>query len=179
MGKVIEKVKFTSLFESTKTREVKAVIDTDATMLVLPRSVIEELGLRKIGGSSVRYGRYGYAINQIKSVYRGVILELKGRDGIFDVLGEVEGLEPLVGQIVLEALDLIVAPFTKTVIPNPRSTDMPMTKILMATAYNSGHTAALRPNSVKPNFGCPQNVRRNRGRRHFKLLYNDQLPCMK
>ena len=55
MGKVIEKVKFTSLFESTKTREVKAVIDTDATMLVLPRSVIEELGLRKIGGSSVRY----------------------------------------------------------------------------------------------------------------------------
>ena len=33
-GKVIEKVKFTSLFESTKTREVKAVIDTGATMLV-------------------------------------------------------------------------------------------------------------------------------------------------
>ena len=58
MGKVIEKVKFTSLFESTKTREVKAVIDTGATMLVLPRGVIEELGLRKIGGSSVRYGRY-------------------------------------------------------------------------------------------------------------------------
>jgi len=34
MGKVIEKVKFTSLFESPKTREVKAVIDTGATMLV-------------------------------------------------------------------------------------------------------------------------------------------------
>ena len=33
-GKVIEKVKFTSLFESTKIREVKAVIDTGATMLV-------------------------------------------------------------------------------------------------------------------------------------------------
>jgi len=47
---VIEKVKFTSLFESTKTREVKAVIDTGATMLVLPRNVIEELGLGKIGG---------------------------------------------------------------------------------------------------------------------------------
>ncbi|MCW3136599.1 MAG: hypothetical protein N2V77_06665 [Canidatus Methanoxibalbensis ujae] len=43
MGKVIEKVKFTSLFDSTKTREVEAVIDTGAMMPVLPRNVIEEL----------------------------------------------------------------------------------------------------------------------------------------
>ena len=116
MGKVIEKVKFTSLFDSTKTREVEAVIDTGAMMPVLPRNVIEELGLRKIGE---RRGRYANNQIQIKSVYRGVILELKGRDGIFDVLGEVEGSEPLVGQIILEALDLIVDPITKTVIPNP------------------------------------------------------------
>ena len=90
--------------------------------------------------------RYANNQIQIKSVYRGVILELKGRDGIFDVLGEVEGSEPLVGQIVLEALDLIVDPITKTVIPNPRSSDMPMTEILMATAYNS----AVRYCSPKP-----------------------------
>ena len=77
--------------------------------------VIEELGLRNIGE---RRGRYANNQIQIKSVYRGVILE-KGRDGIFDVLGEVEGSEPFVGQIVLEALDLIVDPITKTVIPNP------------------------------------------------------------
>ena len=138
MGKVIEKVKLTSLFDSTKTKEVEAVIDTGATMLVLPRDVIEELGLRKIGERRVRYANNQI---QIKSVYRGVILELKGRDGIFDVLGEVEGSEPLVGQIVLEALDLIVDPITKTVIPNPRSPDMPMTEILVATAYNSGYMA--------------------------------------
>jgi len=132
MGKVVEKVKLTSLLEPEKSVEVEAVIDTGATMLVLPQDVIEELGLRKIGEGRVRY-----ANNQIQSVYRGVILELKGRDGIFDVLGEVEGSEALVGQIVLEALDLIVDPITKTVIPNPRSPDMPMTEILMATAYNS------------------------------------------
>ena len=143
MGKVIEKVRLTSLFDSTKIKEVEAVIDTGATMLVLPRDVIEELGLRKIGERRVRYANNQI---QIKSVYRGVILELKGRDGIFDVLGEVEGSEPLVGQIVLEALDLIVDPITKTVIPNPRSPDMPMTEILMATAYNS----AVRYCSPKP-----------------------------
>ena len=141
MGKVIEKIKLTNLFEPKKSVEVDAVIDTGATMLVLLQDVIEELGLRKIGERRVRYANNQI---QIKSIYRGVILELKGRDGIFDVLGEVEGSEPLVGQIVLEALDLIVDPITKTVIPNPRSPDMPMTEILMATAYNSGNTAALR-----------------------------------
>ena len=133
MGKVIQKVRITSLFDQTKTREVEAVIDTGATMLVLPQNVADELCLRKIGERRVKYANNQI---QLKPIYRGVILELKGRDGIFDVLGEVEGSEPLVGQIVLEALDLIVDPVTKTVIPNPRSPDMPMVEILMATAYN-------------------------------------------
>jgi hypothetical protein len=74
----------------------------------------------------------------VKPVYRGVILEVKGRDGIFDVLAEVEGSAPLIGQIVLEALDLVVDMSAKTVIPNPRSPDIPMVEILVATAYDSG-----------------------------------------
>ena len=37
MGKVVEKVKLTSLFEPEKSVEVDAVIDTGATMLVLPQ----------------------------------------------------------------------------------------------------------------------------------------------
>ena len=37
MGKVIEKVKITSLFDSTRSIEIDAVIDTDATMVVLPQ----------------------------------------------------------------------------------------------------------------------------------------------
>ena len=37
MGKVVEKVKLTSLFEPEKSVEVEAVIDTGATMVVLPR----------------------------------------------------------------------------------------------------------------------------------------------
>jgi len=129
MRKVMEKARLTNLFDSTKTREVEAVVDTGTTMLVLPQDVVNELGLRRIGERRVRY-----ASNQIqlKPVYRGVILKLKGRDGIFDVLCEVEGSQPLLGQIVLEALDLIVDPITKIVIPNPRSPDMPMTEILMA-----------------------------------------------
>jgi clan AA aspartic protease len=135
MGKVIEKVKLTNLFEPTKSVEIEAVVDTGATMLVLPQPVVEELGLKKIGDRRVRY-----ANNQIhvKPVYRGVILELKGRDDIFSVLAEVEGSDPLVGQIVLEALDFVVDMSAKTVIPNPRSPDIPMVEILIATTHNRG-----------------------------------------
>ena len=128
MGKVVEKVKLVSLFDPTKTKEVEAVIDTGATMLILPQEAIEELGLKQVGERKVRY-----ANNQIelKPVYRGVVLQLKGRDGIFDVLGEVEGSQPLVGQMILEALDLVVDPVAKAVIPNPRSPDMPSAEILV------------------------------------------------
>ena len=164
MGKVVEKIKIINVFEPEKVVELEAVIDTGATMLVLPQNVANELGLKKIGERRVKYANNQI---QLKPVYRGVILELKGRDGIFDVLGEAEGSEPLVGQIVLEALDLIVDPITKTVIPNPRSPDMPMVEILFATSPNSG--CAVRYCSPKPltGFAYLQNVRRNcrRGRK--------------
>jgi len=130
MGKVIEKVKLMNLFEPTKSVEVDAIIDTGATMLVLPQTIVDELGLRKIGDRRVKYANNQ---TQVKPVYRGVVVGIKGRDGISDVLAEVEGAEPLVGQIVLEALDLVVDLTAKTVIPNPRSPDMPMVEILMAT----------------------------------------------
>jgi len=59
-----------------------------------------------------------------------------GRAGEFNVLAEPEGAQPLVSQIILEQLDLIVDPSTRKVIPNPRSPEMPMVEILMATSPN-------------------------------------------
>jgi predicted aspartyl protease len=126
MGKVMEKVRLMSLYDSTKIREVEAVIDAGTTMLILPQNVGDKLGLRKVEKRKIKYANHQI---QLKRVYRGVILELKGRDGIFDVLSEIEGSEPLVGQIGLESLDLIVGSVTKTVIPNPKSPDMPMVEI--------------------------------------------------
>jgi len=46
MGKITEKVKLTSLFDPTKSVEVEAVIDTGATMFVLPRNLVDKLGLK-------------------------------------------------------------------------------------------------------------------------------------
>lgn len=127
MGRVIEKVKLTNLLDPTKSAEVDAVIDTGATMLVLPQNLVDALGLIKIRDAKVKYANNQV---QLRSVYRAVNLELKGRSGTFDVLAEAEGSQPLVGQIILEVLDLVVDPATRTLIPNPRSPEMPMVEIL-------------------------------------------------
>ena len=127
MGKVIQKIKLINLFDPTKTAEVEAVIDTGATMLVLPQNIVEELGLRKMREAKVRYADNE---TKLKSIYGVVTVEIEGRAGEFNVLAEAEGSQPLVGQIVLEQLDLVVDPATRQVIPNPRSPEMPMVEIL-------------------------------------------------
>jgi len=48
------------------------------------------------------------------------------------VIGEEEGSQPLIGQVVLEVLDLIVDPKTRKLIPNPASPETPMINIFMA-----------------------------------------------
>jgi hypothetical protein len=63
-------------------------------------------------------------------------LELKGRIGNFDVLAENKKTQPLIGQTVLERLDLIIEPSTRELIPNPRSPEMPMIEVFMATTCN-------------------------------------------
>ena len=55
MGKIIEKVKLTSLFNPKKSVEVEAVVDTGATMVVLPKDIVEALELRKVREVKVRY----------------------------------------------------------------------------------------------------------------------------
>ncbi|MFQ6617481.1 MAG: hypothetical protein ACE5QV_02225 [Fidelibacterota bacterium] len=61
-----------------------------------------------------------------------VNVEIRGRAGNFDVLSEVKGSRPLIGQIVLEELDLIIDPKTKSLIPNPESPDTPIIEVLLA-----------------------------------------------
>lgn len=145
MGKAVEKIKVTNVFEPEKEIELEAVIDTGAMMLVLPQNVIDKLNLRKMRGVKVRYANNK---TEIKPIYGVVTVEMCGRAGEFDVPAEPEGAQPLVGQIIIEQLDLIADPSTRRVIPNPRSPEMPMVEVLMATSPNSRYAARLR--SPKP-----------------------------
>ena len=48
MGKVVERVKVTNFKDTSKSIEIEAVIDTGATMSVLPMDLIQKLGLERI-----------------------------------------------------------------------------------------------------------------------------------
>ncbi len=106
--------------------EVEALVDTGANMLVLPEEVVEQLGLREIDRRRVRYAD-GRA--DVKRVVGSVYLEIAGRHGDFDAIAENRGTMPLIGQVVLEELDLIVDPRSKEVRPDPDSPDMPTVDI--------------------------------------------------
>ena len=99
-----------------------------------------------------------------KEVHGWIILETAGRKAIFDVLAENEGAQPLIGQIVLERLDLIIKPNLRKVMPHPRSPETPMIEIFMATSPNIRQTYEL-PTEVNQ-FGRSEyihmsDVRRN------------------
>ena len=123
MGRVIEKVKFTNLFDPERSVVVDALVDTGATMISLPQDIVKELGLRKMREASVRYGDDR---REVKPVYGVVTAKIGERSGDFDVVAEPEGSQPVVGQMVLQQLDLLVDASAERVVPNPRSPDMPM-----------------------------------------------------
>jgi clan AA aspartic protease len=126
LGKVVEKVRFTNSFDPERSVEVEAVVDSGATMVVLPKSLVKMLGLKKVEDVKVKYADGSV---KEKEVYGVVRVELMGRVGNFDVLAEEEGAQPLIGQIVLERLDLIIEPSTRRLTPNPRSPEMPMIEV--------------------------------------------------
>lgn len=123
----MEKIKVWNIFDPQKYLETEALVDTGATLLALPANLIKNLSLRKMRAVPVRY-----ANNQIESrdLYTAVTLEILGRSATFDVLELPEGSQSLIGQIPLEALDLVVNPKSGKLSPNPLSPDAPMMDLI-------------------------------------------------
>src|SRR5262249_42579549 len=116
--------------ESVKTIQIEALVDTGATMLLLPADVVAELGLVHERMRNVRYadGR----IEQIPWV-GGVRLEVLGREMVCDALVAPAGTTALLGQIQLEELDLIVDSKSRELRVNPASPDAPLLDLLRAS----------------------------------------------
>lgn len=135
MGKVVERIRLQNFSDPDRSLEVDATVDTGATILALPIELIEQLGLQKFKDVQVRYADHRTAT---RSVYGVVTLEIQGRVGHFDVLAEGRGTEPLIGQTVLQELDLVVNPKSRTVVPNPDSPDLPTLDML---GFALGHSS--------------------------------------
>lgn len=110
--------------EKVRSYEANALVDTGAVRSVLPMHVVQHLGL-----AMVRKTRATYANDVTEDVH---ITEMVGFDLVNRRTTEealVLGSEVLIGQTVLESLDLQVDCTNRRVIPNPAHPDQPVIKI--------------------------------------------------
>jgi predicted aspartyl protease len=102
--------------EAVRTVEVPdALVDTGAVNLMLPRRLVEQLGLQRY---RTRRARTSGGITDIPMCGM-VLLTVQGRDCRMEV-GEIPDDCPvLIGQIPLESLDFVVDPLHQRLIGNP------------------------------------------------------------
>ena len=93
----------------------KALIDTGASTLSLPTSVIRQLGLTKLKSKRVMTSRGPAETDS----YSAVRLLVQGRDCTVDVVEIPDGVPALVGQIPLELMDFVVDPVNQRITGNP------------------------------------------------------------
>ena len=91
--------------DEVRRRTITGVVDSGAAKLVLPQSVVKELGLPM--GDKIKV-RYADGRTAQRREAEGVYLELLGRRGTFTAIVEPKRETALVGAIVLEDLDLLV-----------------------------------------------------------------------
>ena len=138
MGEVRVKVKLTNAVDEALARrgflsadkvryyEADALVDTGVVRSVLPVHVIQQLGL-----GIVRKSRATYAndLTEDIDVTEMVGIELITRRTTEETL--VLGSEVIIGQTVLESLDLLVDSVSRQVVPNPAHPDQPVIKVKM------------------------------------------------
>lgn len=138
MGEIRAKVKLENLGDielvklghlrkkQIRAREIDAVADTGAVVTLLPQDLVEDLGLDIIDKRIVLLA------NDQKielPVAGGIRLTVAGRSMSTDCLVGPPGCEALIGQIIMENLDLIADPLKRTLTPRPESPYLPTVKL--------------------------------------------------
>jgi len=136
MGEIRVKVKLSNMLDDMLRREGRlkrkrvrsyiadAVVDTGAVRCVIPQHVVEKLGVHIRGE---RMAEYANGTTEIVGLTDPVIFDIQGRDTTEEAM--VLGDEVLIGQTVLEKLDLLADCANRQVIPFPGRPDQPVTKI--------------------------------------------------
>ncbi|MCW6053815.1 clan AA aspartic protease [Lyngbya sp. CCAP 1446/10] len=136
MGAVRVKVKLTNAIDEglvnrgllnpnlLRVYEAEAVINTGVVRTAIPVEVCEHLGLRI---RSQEIAKYADGRQEIVELNGPVIVEIEGRETIEAamVLGDIV----LIGQTVLETLDLLVDCKNQRLVPNPENPERPVLRV--------------------------------------------------
>ena len=113
--------------ESTVRRTtVEGVVETGTMMLMLPENVVSRLGLEREREVVVTYADER---KETRPVAGPVTVRIGNRFMNTDCVVGPPLSEPLIGQIVLEALDLVADCTNRTLAPRPESPDSPLLKM--------------------------------------------------
>ena len=93
---------------------MNGVVDTGASRLVLPKAVVDQLGLPLYARSTVRYADQRTAE---RDVVKHAYVVLVNRGGVFKAVVEPDRTDALIGAIVMEDLDLLVDCTGQKVVP--------------------------------------------------------------
>jgi len=107
--------------EPVRRTHVDGIVDTGAVMLVLPQNVVERLGLEQLRTAVVTYADER---KEERPVAGSVTIEVCDRFMVTECIVGPPFSQPLIGQVVLEMLDLIPDPANRTL--GPRMPDYPL-----------------------------------------------------
>jgi clan AA aspartic protease len=136
MGEVRVKVKLTNAIDEAlvsrgllnpsqlRVYETQGLVDTGAVRMVLPISIVQELGLR-IRGKQI--AKYADGREEEIGLTEALIIEIEGRETSEAAL--VTGDEVLIGQTILETLDFLVDCKNQCLVPNPKHPNYPIFRI--------------------------------------------------
>jgi len=112
--------------EDVPTSHLDCLVDTGALMVLLPGDEVGKLGLSRGGQVIVTYADDR---REELPVARGLEVSLLGRSMVTDCVIGPPLCEPLIGQLVLEELDLVVDCARNTLGPRPESPNLPLLKL--------------------------------------------------
>lgn len=106
--------------------KMDALVDTGAVMLMLPQDVVEKLGLRTIRTATVTNADER---NETRKIAGGLFIRICDREMTMDCIVGPPVAEALIGQIIMETLDLLPDPLRQTLGTRPESPIYPLIKM--------------------------------------------------
>jgi predicted aspartyl protease len=113
--------------EKVRTEKVRVLADPGCTMLVLPQDLVERLGIELTGEKIIV--TYADERKEERAVAGVLTVRVAERSMECDCVVNPPATEPLLGQIILERLDLLVDCKEGKLVPRPESPYLPMLKM--------------------------------------------------
>jgi len=112
--------------EERRSFKVPVLVDSGAVMLVLPQDQVEALGLREVGKAIVTYADERKEERPLAGI---VTVRVGNRVASVNCVVGPPNSEPLLGQVVLEMMDLLVDCTQRKLVPRPESPFLPLLKM--------------------------------------------------